>query len=490
VRQFLSESLVLASCGGLLGCGVGASILQAAPSLIPPGLLPSAVTLSFDGRVLMFSATAAFVVAILYGLAPAWRATRTSAAQVMTLDGRTMTGSGAGFRRVLAIGQVAVAVLLLCGAGLLLRTLLVLERIDSGSRAGDLLTLVVSGGDPRRFNTPEAMRRNYDAFKTEVERVPGIRAVAWGSNLPLDGSWYGQSFQIEGDPPRPQGDRENAGYYMVSPTYLPLLRVPMLAGRGLADTDTAEAPQVCLVDEAFVRRHLRGRDPIGTRISINGMAPPRAITREIVGVVGHVKERPDEIEPQPQVYVPLAQNVWWTATMVVQPATGPAEALAPAVRSALARVDRDRSAVRFRTLKVIGDEATARPRFRAVLIGTFAVLALVLAMVGVFGVLAYSVQQRRREFGVRIALGATTRSVLGLVVASATPVIAIGAVIGLGAAAALSRTIASFLFGVRPIDPMTFALVGLVVAMTAAAAMAAPALRATRVDPVEAFRSE
>ena len=236
-------------------------------------------------------------------------------------------------------------------------------------------------------------------------------------------------------------------------------------------------------------RHLRGRDPDRHAHLDQCDAAAAAGHREIVGVVGHVKERPDEIEPQPQVYVPLAQNVWVSATMVVQPVTGPAEALAPAVRSALARVDGDRSAVRFRTLKVIGDEATARPRFRAFPIGTFAVLALVLAMVGVFGVLAYSVQQRTREFGVRIALGATTRSVLALVVASATPIVAIGALGGLGAAAALSRTIASFLFGVRPTDPMTFAFVGLVIAMTAAAAMAAPALRATRVDPVEAFRA-
>ena len=177
VRQLLSESLVLASLGGLLGCGAGAAILQAAPSLIPPGLLPSAVTLSFDGHVLMFGATAAFVVAVLYGLAPAWRATRTSAAQVMTLDGRTMTGSGAGFRRVLATGQVAVAVLLLCGAGLLLRTLLVLESVDSGSRAGDLLTLVVSGGDLRKccskpcVGTTTRSRRRSSVFPDRRRRL-------------------------------------------------------------------------------------------------------------------------------------------------------------------------------------------------------------------------------------------------------------------------------------------------------------------------------
>jgi putative ABC transport system permease protein len=248
---------------------------------------------------------------------------------------------------------------------------------------------------------------------------------------------------------------------------------------------------VCVVDQAFVRRHLRGRDPIGVRISINAMVlRPRAITREIVGVVGDVKEQPDEPEMEPHVYVSLAQNPWWVETLVVQPTSGSADALAPLVRLALARVDRDRPATRVRTMATIGDEATARPRFRTALIGTFAVLALVLAMVGVFGVLAYSVQQRTREFGLRIALGATTRSVLGLVVGSATPVIAIGTLVGLLGAAALSRTIASFLFGVQPLDPLTFVAVPLVLAITAAVAMASPALRASRVDPVEAFRSE
>jgi putative ABC transport system permease protein len=386
---------------------------------------------------------------------------------------------------------VAVAVLLLCGAGLLLRTLLVLERVDPGTRSSDLLTMVVAGGSPSTPNSPEGMRRNYEAFAAEVEKVPGIRSIAWGSSLPFDGVWYLQAFQIDGDPPRPPGERDNAGYFIVSPSYFRLLGLPLLDGRMLADSDIAGAPQVCLVDEEFVRRYLRGRNPVGTRIAINAMEqPPRVVTREIVGVVGHVKARPDEPEPEGQVYVPLSQNTWWNATLMIQPIGGQAAALAPAVRAALARVDRDRPATLVRTLAAIGDEATARPRFRTVLIGTFALLALVLAMVGVFGVLAYSVQQRRREFGVRIALGATSREVFRLVVGSAVPVIAVGTVVGLAAAASLGRTIASFLFGVAPIDPVTFLLVVIVLAFTAAVAMTAPALRAMRVDPVEAFRAE
>jgi putative ABC transport system permease protein len=491
VRQLLTESLVLAAFGGGVGAAIGARLLRAAPSLIPRGLLPAALTLDFDGRVLLFCLGASSVVAILHGLAPAWHATEASPIPAMAVEGRTSTGSGSRVRRLLATGQVAVAVLRLCGAGLLLRTLLVLESVDPGTRSSDLLTMVVSGGSPSPPNTPQGMRRNFEAFAREVEKIPGIRAIAWGSSLPFDGVWYLQAFQIDGDSPRPQGDRDNAGYFIVSPSYFRLLGLPLLDGRMLADSDSADAPQVCLVDEEFVRRYLRGRNPLGTRIAINAMEqPPRVVTREIVGVVGHVKARPDEPEPKGQVYVPLSQDTWWNATLMVQPASGQAEAIAPAVRAALARVDRDRPATLVRTLAAIGNEATARPRFRTVLIGTFALLALVLAMVGVFGVLAYSVQQRTREFGVRLALGATSRQVFRLVVGSAAPVIAVGSAVGLAAAALLGRTIASFLFGVPPIAPVTFLLVVIVLAFTADVAMTAPALRAMRVDPVEAFRSE
>jgi putative ABC transport system permease protein len=491
VRQLLTESVVLASFGALVGAVIGAGILRLAPSLMPRGLLPTAVRLGFDDRVLTFCAGAAFVVAILYGLAPVWQARRTSHTQAMTIDGRTMTGGNSRLRSVLAMSEVAVAVLLLCGAGLLLRTLLVLENVDSGSRAENLLTMVVAGGGPGRNLTPDSMRRYYDAFEREVARVPGVRAVAWASALPLDGLWYGQAFEIDGEAPRAPSDRENAGYHIVSPSYTRLLGIPLLAGRGFFDADTADAPQVCLVDQTFVRRYLRSRNPLETRIAVNAMVtPPRAVTRQIVGIVGDVKERPEEPEAQPHVYVPIAQDTWWTATLVVQPAAGSAEALTSDVRAALARVDRERPVTLVRTLTTVSHEATSRPRFRSVLIGTFAVLALVLAMVGVFGVLAYSVQQRTREIGVRIALGATTRNVLGIVVRSAAPVIGTGTIVGLFAAVALSRTMATFLVGVPPVDPITFAIVVLVLAATAGVAMAAPAWRAVRVDPVEAFRSE
>jgi putative ABC transport system permease protein len=488
VRQLLTESLVLAGLGGVLGMAVGVAILKAAPSIVPPGLLPQSVSLAFDQRVLVFSVATTFGLAILYGLAPAWQATSRSLVHIMSLDTRTATGGSSKLRKGLAIAEVAVAVLLLCGAGLLLRTLLTLEDVDPGNRAGELLTTTVSPGVD---GTPDRNRRFYAAIEREVRAAPGVRDVAWGSAMPLDGQFFGQAFQIDGDPPRPPADvRDSATYQIVGPSYFELLGVPVLAGRTFTDADATEAPQVCIVDEAFVRRYLKGREPVGTRLLVNAMAqPPQAVLREIVGVVKHVKQRPDEPEPAPQLYVPIAQNTWWLASLVVQPASGSAAAIAPAVRAAFARLEPDRP-VRFRTLTTIRTEATSRPRFRAALVGAFAVLALLLAVVGVFGVLAYSVQQRTREFGVRIALGASASSVLRLVMSSAGGIIGTGVVIGLVAAAVLGRSISAFLFGVPPIDPITFIAVPLVLMATAAIAVAAPAWRASRVDPVIAFRNE
>jgi len=488
VRQVLTESIVLAVLGGVLGIAVGAAILETSPSLVPPGLLPQSVPLAIDQRVLIFSMTTTFLVAIVYGLAPAWQATGMSLLHIMSLDTRTAAGGGSKLRQGLAIAEVAVAVLLLCGAGLLLRTLLTVEDVDPGNRATELLTTAISPGVD---SGPEQSRQFYSRIEREVRTVPGVSDVAWGSAMPLDGQWFGQSFEIDGDPPRPPADREGASYQIVGPSYFRLLGVPVVAGRTFTDADATDAPQVCIVDEAFVARYLKGRTPIGTRLRVNAMAvPAQVVLREIVGVVRNVKQRPDEREAAPQIYVPIAQNTWWTASLIVGPAAGAAsEAIAPAVRAAIARVAPDRPLV-FRTLTTIRTEATARHRFRASLVGAFAVLALLLAVVGVFGVLACSVQQRTREFGVRIALGATAANVLRLVISSAGVVIGSGVAIGLVLAALVSRTIATFLFGVQPLDPVTFVLVPLVLSATAAIAVAAPAWRAARVDPVVAFRAE
>jgi putative ABC transport system permease protein len=493
MAQLLTETLVLAVLGGTLGSGIGAAILRVAPTMVPPGLLPSAVSLSFDGRILLFCVVTSLLAGVMFGLAPAWQSTGRSMTQSLVSDRRT-TARGGLLRSALVVGEVATAVLVLCGAVLLLRSLIALENVDAGYRARDVLTMVMNlpMNGPTRYGTADLARQFFERIETAVKQVPGVSSAAIGGALPLDGMWFGQIFTIEGDPPNPAANRTAAAYQIISPTYFQTLDIPIVKGRDFAATDTSNGVQVCIVSEAFVRQFLGTREPLGMRVSVPGITLGNfgPVVREIVGVARQVKTFPGERQPVPQIYVPLAQNAWFMASISVRPASGSADALAPAVRAAIASVDKDRPVSRVRTIDTVAFQANARPRFRAVLVGTFATLALVLAMVGVFGVLAYSIQQRMREFGVRIAMGARVRDVLRLVLTGAARLTAIGIAIGLAAAAAVSRFVATLVFPVAPLDPVTFTVVPLVLIATAAIAVAAPAWRAARVDPVEAFRSE
>jgi putative ABC transport system permease protein len=491
VVQLFTERLVLAAIGGGLGVGVGESILQVAPSMIPPDLLPGSIALAFDGRVIAFCAATSLLVGVLFGLAPAWQATGLSLVQVMSSDSRTATGRGGRFRHLLVVGEVASAVLLLCGAGLLLRTLLTVDRTAPGyaAEAESILTMDVTLPGSR-YPTPESMLGFYDGVEREVAGLPGVRRVAWATTLPFGNSQIGQNtFEIVGDAPAPADNRPSADVQIVSPSYFETMGVPILAGRGFTDRDTSAGVPVCIVNEAFVRRHLAGRNPIGLRVSVAGRAFGNP-GREIIGVARQVKWRVDEQEEFAQIYAPNGQLPYAEAYLMVRAATERADALTPAVRAAVARVDKEQPVRRMVTLRYVALEATARYRFRAVTVVIFAGLALLLAMVGVFGVLAYSVQQRAREFGVRIALGATTSDVLGLVFGGAARVIGVGIAIGLAFSLAFAQAVSGFLFGVDPRDPITFVAVPIVLTITAVAAALAPAMRAARVDPVVTFRTE
>jgi putative ABC transport system permease protein len=391
---------------------------------------------------------------------------------------------------------VAAAVVVLCGAGLMLRTLISLQDVDTGSGAQDALTMalnlpVPNGRTPARYDTQEAVYRFYDAVERAVAQTAGVRSVAIGGVVPLDGMWTGQGIAIEGDPPTKGPNRNITSYHMISPTYFETLDIPIVSGRAFNEADGRNTVPVCIVSEVFVQRYLNGRSPLGLRVAVPGMGfPMRPVLREIVGVTRQIKMWPNEQQPIPQLYVPIAQNSWYSASLIVRPQTGPADALLPSVKAAVARVDKGQPVSRVRTIQAVAADATSRPRFRAVLVGTFAALALGLAMVGVFGLLAYSVQQRVREFGVRIAMGAAASDVMRLVLGSAARLTLIGLVIGLTGAALLSRYVTTLVYPVRPLDPVTFMAVPVVLIVTAALAVAAPAWRAARVDPVVAFRVE
>ena len=491
IRQLLTESVVLSLIGGAVGIGVGAAILRVAPSLIPQGLLPATVTLTFDGRVAAFCAGAALLVGLLFGVMPAWKATDFSSADVIGSGSRTTTGGGR-LLGLLVTGEIATAVLLLFGAGLLLRTLFAVEAFDRGYRAERVLSMLV---DPlgSQYPTAASLQQFYDQVEAEITAVPGVAGVAWASALPLDFfDSGGFSFEVVGDPPLDDSQRPGTEYQVVSPAYFSTLDLPILAGRAFDRRDTRDGVPVCIVNEAFARS-FRGRSPIGRRVALRPASSPqaKAVVREIVGVARQVKGRPAEAKDFVQLYVPMAQDLADDMFLVVRPASGRAEALAPSVRRAISRVDKEQlvGVTNVMTLEDIAWSATGRHRFRAVMVVAFAALALVLAMVGVFGMLAYSVQQRVRDFGVRRALGATTDDILRLVLANAARVIATGAVIGLALSAVCGRLIETMLFGVRPLDPTTFVFVTIMLGITAALSIAGPAWRAARIDPAVALRN-
>ena len=494
IRQLLTESLLLSAIGGLLGIVVGVGILRIAPSIIPADLLPAPVALSFDVRVLVFSIAATLVVGLLFGLAPAWQAANAPLAQLIASESRTASPRGGRARAALVMAQVATAVVLLFAAGLLLRTLLNLDGVDRGYRAESVLTMLVDPVDAR-YGGPAGLLQFYDSLEREIRARPGIRSAGWATTLPMGQSYSGQAFaEIVSDPALDESARPIADYQIASPSYFETVDLPVVAGRGFDDRDRSDTVPVCLVNEAFVRRHFRGRSPIGVRLALRPATVPQAkpFIREIVGVARQVKGRPDEAEDFLQVYVPLAQNTVGDIFLFVTPESGDAGVLAPAVRDAFAAIDKDQitSVRNVMTLEDVASVATGRYRFRAVLVVTFAGLALVLAMVGVFGVLAYSVEQRIRDFGVRRALGATTADVLRLVGLSAGPMVTAGVAIGLALSVVLGRLLASLLFGVQPLDAMTFGSVAIVLALTALLSILGPAWRATRIDPVVALRAE
>jgi putative ABC transport system permease protein len=494
VQQLLTESLLLSSIGAVLGGGVGWAILRAAPIVVPDGLLPSTVTLAFDVRVIAFCAAAALVVGIVFGLAPAWQAGRLSSSAMAGDGSRSVTSSHGRLRNLLVCAEVTIAVPLLIGAGLLLRTLLAVERVDRGYGTREALTMLV---DPlgSKYPTRASLLQFLDSVEQEIRALPGVRDVAWTSALPLGASGSDErAFEVEGAPPVDRGVRPITDYQFVSPAFFATLDIPMVAGRAFTDRDRADGVPVAIVSDTFVKRHLNGRSPIGVRTSLRPPDRPDAkpILVEIVGVARQVRGRPNDVDDRVQLYVPLAQDASDDLFLVVTPRSGPASALTSAVRHAIGRVDAEQlvSVRDIQTLEDIDWLATSRQRFRAVLVTTFAALALLLAMVGVFGILAYTVQQRVREFGVRRALGATTGDVIAAVVGSAARVIGVGIVSGLMLAAWLGRLIATMLFGVRPIDLTTFAVVTVVVTAGGLMSAAWPTWRAARIEPAAALRMD
>ena len=489
-RLLFVESIVLAALGGAAGLAVSWTALGAAPAFVPPGLLPEGIPMRFDARVAFFTTALTCLTGILFGMAPAWHAARTAPGEMLSAGGRASTGGAGRLRAVLAVAEVGGAIVLLAGAGLLVRTLASMVAQDTGYHAESVLTMGVNLPTSRYPDQGQVLNF-FRRAEAALASIPGVRSVGFVDNLPLDGWDIGQAIDIAGDPPTDAASRKSAHYQITSPRYFETLGIQLAQGRAFTNRDAAGAPQVCIVNEEFVRRFLKGRVPLGAIVKVSNMGPGQEspVAREIVGVIRQVAIAAGEKEMAPEIYVPMEQNVWYWSSIALKTA-GPPASVAAAARAAIASVDRDQPVTRLRTMDEVAAEATRAPRFRAALVGTFAAIALALAAVGIFGVLTFSVRERMREFGIRVALGATANDILRLVLRAGLTIAVTGVAIGLAAAAILTRTLSSLLFGVTPLDPVTFVAAPAVLVATAVVAAAIPAIRAIRVDPAVTLRQD
>jgi putative ABC transport system permease protein len=491
LSQLLLESLILSVLGGAAGVVLAWASIRAAPSFLPPGTLPQAIVPAFDIRVAGAATVLTLGTAVIFGLLPAWHAVTVPLGTTIHSGGRGATRAAGVLRATLVIGEVAVAVLLVSGAGLLTRTLIAMNRTDPGFRGDNVLTASI-GLPFNRYNSVDRMRNFYDSVEREISAIPGVEVAAFGGSLPLDGWDIGQGFEIVGDSPVEKSLMRSAHYQIISAAYFRALGIDLARGRAFTERDTGSATQVCIVNEEFVRRYGRGREPVGMLVTVQSMdlrGGPTPVVREVVGVIRQVAEAAGEKERAVEIYVPITQNPWFSASLVIRTSGDPMSFL-PAVKKAIARVDKDQPLSRIRTMDAVAAEATAQPRFRAQLVGLFALLALALAAVGLFGVLAFSVAQRTREFGIRGALGARTADVLRMIVGSALKMTAVGVAIGLVAAAALTRFLETLLFAVAPLDTATFVITAALLILAALVASACPAWTAMRVDPAVTLRQE
>jgi putative ABC transport system permease protein len=495
MQQAMAEAVVLSVLGGALGMLVATWSVDALLALHPRGI-PRLSAIVIDGRVLAFTLVVSLGVGFLFGLVPALAAAHHDPAESFRGEGRGTGGRhGSRFRSGLVVAQVALALVLLAGAALLIVSVRRLAGVDPGFEPEHATAF--------QFNVPSAKYQGADAQRQFVRRVldrleaiPGVSHAGAVYFLPLgDGGTQGD-VSVEGEPPAAPGKERYAGYRIVMGDYLESMGIAVRRGRPLRPTDAGGQPLVAVVNQAFVRSFFGGQDPLGKRVTF-GSPDSTAEWREIVGVVGDVRHGGLSVPPQPEMYVPAAQLTpeFWTIfvplpiSFVVRGSL-PAISLFPAIKAAVHDVDAEQAVSRLRPVSELVSDAVARYRFSMLLLTVFGALALCIATVGVYGVMAYTVSQRTRELGIRLALGAGTKSVRYLVLRHGLGMAALGIGLGLAGALAMTRLLVSQLFGVSPTDPEVLAAAVATLAAVSAVACLIPAMRATRVDPVIALRSE
>ncbi len=493
VRLLLVESLLLAGVGGLAGLLIGAWGVDALVALSSSDYL-RAIEVGLDANVVWFTLGLTLLTGLLFGLAPAFKASKPDLTESLKDGGRGATG-GARLRAALVVSEIALSLLLLAGAGLMVRSFLRLQSVDAGYDPKNMLTLQLSLPEARY---PEAQQviSFYQRLTERLTGLPGVESVAATHALPLGGQGGVRSFTVEGRPRQEQGKAPDVQYRMVSPGYFRTLKIPLIKGRDFTQQDEGQAPGVVIINREFQRRYFPDDDPVGKRITLGGYDNQWG---EIVGVVGDVRHWWAGAEAEPEMYWAYSQS--WLArsptlsrfrrslTLALR-ASGDPHSLVQDVKREVIVMDKGLPVSSVKTMEERMGSSRAGARFNTLLLSLFATLALILAVVGLYGVISYSVAERTREIGVRVALGAQAGDVLRLVIGQGLKLTLVGVGIGLLASFGLTRLMKDMLFEVEPTDPLTF--VAIAVLLTAAALLACyiPARRAAKVDPMVALRVE
>ena len=482
--QVFSESLVLALVGGGLGVLLGYLAIAPIKSL-SAGSVPRVADVGLDGRVLAFAAVASMLTGVLFGLGPAWQATRTGVSAVLKQGGRSSATSGSRWvRSGLLVAEVALSIILLTGATLLLRSFAKVTNVDPGFNPDPVLAFQVSLPAVAYKEDPQRLAF-YDALLGGLESQAGVESAGLVQTLPMRGD-YRLSFGFPSRPPYPPGQEPSAYYRSISSHYFEALSIPIVLGRAFTPQDSASSQPVAIVDTAFARAYFPGQSPVGQQLRIdngNGKAST------IVGVVGDVRYSGLDVTAGPTMYGPYGQDVFSTTWVVVRSKGAPAAESATA-REVLHHLDASLPAYAMSPLATIVSDSVGQRRFSMLLLGVFAIVALFLAAVGLYGVVAYSVSLRTREIGLRMAIGARPGDVLGMVVGGGMKLALAGVVLGSSAAVLLARLVQTMLFDVSPSDPASYALTAVALLVVAAVACYVPARRAMRVDPVVALQTE
>ena len=494
VRQLLTESVIVSVAGGILGVLIGSLGCKGLAAFAPLSLLQSAPALASgaaDPRVLAFSLFMMLAIGLLFGVAPAFHGARVDVNAALKDEGRTSSQSshGRGFRRMLVVSEVALAIVLLIGAGLMVRTLALLSAANLGLNPANVLTLRVPfSGD--RYSHPQARAEFWRKVVADVQSLPGVTAVSVSRGVQID-DWAGQFFVTAEQPNPAPGQVPDANYVIAGPDYFRSLQIPLRMGRNFDDNDTVSGQQVVIINEELARLQWPGQNPLGKQLRVG---PSTAPWRNVVGVVGNILSQGVDAGVHPELYIPYQQFPWLMDgphNLLVRSVAGVnPQSLARAVVDQIHHEDKGLAVADIATLNQLAAEPLEEQRIVMVLMVAFAGLAALLSALGIYSVLAYLVSRRTHEIGVRMALGARSVHVFGMVLNEGIRMTLFGVIIGLLAALALTRLMASLLFGVRPTDPLTFTVVALLVSSVALLACFVPARRAARVDPMVALRYE